>query len=261
MARNPEEFSKLPFLIRLPLASGPLVLKTSDRWPRTSKLYCHRADGWPEQPDIVDEAPVRSCERRGAAIDLVLDRARENRSQIIFTTIKGREGIFWQSPKTTRASRPTVRVPARRASGLDEVAIAVDTRERYPFRFSSQKATTYRRALPAGDYGVEINGELVAVVERKSLADLAKTLVDGSLAYALAELATIERAALVIENRYSAIFKLEHAPAGFVADLLGALQVRYPQVPIVFADNRKLAEEWTFRYLGAALAQTRSPQP
>lgn len=261
VARNPEEFSKLPFLIRLPLSSGPLVLKTADRWPRTSKLYCHRAGAWPERPDIVDEAPVRSCVRRGAAIDLVLDRARENRSQIIFTTIKGREGIFWQTPKTTRASRPTVRVPARRASGLTDIDIAVDTRERYPFRFNTQQATTYRRALPAGDYGIEHDDQIVAVVERKSLADLAKTLVDGSLTYALAELATLERAAVVIEDRYANLFKLDHVPAGFVADLLGALQVRYPHIPIVFADNRKLAEEWTYRYLGAALAQARQNHP
>lgn len=254
VVRNPEEHSKLPFLIRLPLASGPLVLKAAAAWPRTAKVYCHRAEGWPERPEIVEEAPVRSCVRRGAAIDLVLDRARENRSQLVFTTLHGREGIFWQTPRTTRNSRPTVRVPARRASGLSEVAIAVDSRERYPYRFSAQQASSYRRALPAGDYGVELDSVLVAVVERKSVADLAKSLVDGSLTYALAELATLERAALVVEDRYGAIFKLEHVPPGFVADLLGALQVRYPQVPIVFCDNRKLAEEWTFRFLGAALA-------
>jgi hypothetical protein len=255
VARNPDEASKLGFLIRLPLAGGPLVLKAADRWPRTAKVYCHRAEAWPEQPDIVEEVPVRACVRRGQAIDLVLDRARENRSQIVFTTIKGREGIFWQTPKTTRRSRPTVRVPARRASGIDQVTIAVDTRERYPFRFTKQQAATYRRALPAGDYGVEHNDEIVAVVERKTLTDLANTLVDGSLAYALAELATVERAALVVEDRYAAIFKLAHVAPGFIADLLGALQVRYPQVPIVFCDNRTLAEEWTFRYLGAALAR------
>ncbi len=135
--------------------------------------------------------------------------------------------------------------------------IVVDTRERYPYRFASQHATTYRRALPAGDYGIEHNDDIVAVVERKALADLAKTLVDGSLAYAVAELATVERAALVVEDRYAAIFKLAHVSPGFVADLLGALQVRYPQIPMVFCDNRTLAEEWTFRYLGAALARAR----
>lgn len=36
-----------------------------------------------------------------------------------------------------------------------------------------------------------------------------------------------------------------------------ALQVRYPSVPIVFRDTRPLAEEWTFRFLGAALARAR----
>jgi hypothetical protein len=257
VARNPEEGSKLPYLIYLPLPGGPVVLKAGGPWPRTAKVYCHRAEAWPERPDVVEVVPVRACVRRGQAIDLVLDRAREARSQIVFTTIKGREGIFWQTPKTTRASRPTVRVPARRASGLDELAIAVDTRERYPFRFARQQTNTYRRALPAGDYGVEHQGEVVAVVERKSLGDLASTLVDGSLAYALAELATVGRAALVVEDRYGAVFKLAHVAPGFVADLLGALQVRYPQVPIVFCDNRALAEEWTFRYLGAALAQAR----
>jgi hypothetical protein len=257
VARNPDPASKLAYLIRLPLPGGSLVLKAADRWPRTAKVYCHRAEAWPEDADIVEDVPVRACVRRGQAIDLVLDRSRQNRSQIIFTTIKGREGIFWQTPATTRRSRPTVRVPARRASGIDEVTIAVDTRERYPYRFASQHATTYRRALPAGDYGIEHDNEIVAVVERKALADLAKTLVDGSLAYALAELATVERAALVVEDRYAAIFKLAHVSPGFIADLLGALQVRYPQVPMVFCDNRTLAEEWTFRYLGAALARVR----
>jgi hypothetical protein len=261
VAHNPDPSSKLAYLIRLPLDGGALVLKAAEPWPRTAKVYCHRAEGWPERPDLIEEVPVRACVRRGQAVDLVLDRSRETRSQIVFTTVKGREAIFWQSPKTTRRSRPGVRVPARRASGTRDLAIAVDTRERYPFRFAHQQATTYRKALPAGDYGVEHEGELVAVVERKVLSDLANTLVDGSLTYALAELATVDRAALVVEDRYGAVFKATHVSPGFLADLLGALQVRYPSVPIVFCDTRPLAEEWTFRFLGAALARARqSPE-
>jgi hypothetical protein len=257
VARNPDPGSKLPYLSRLPLQGGALVLKAAEVWPRTAKVYCHRVEEWPARPDVIEEVPVRACVRRGQAVDLVLDRAREARSQIIFTTVKGREAIFWQSPKTTRQARPAVRVPARRASGARDIAIAVDTREHYPYRFSHQKASTYRRALPAGDYGVENEGELVAVVERKSLADLAARLVDGSLTYALAELATLERAALVVEDRYGAVFKAPFVAPGFLADLIGALQIRYPQVPIVFCDTRPLAEEWTFRFLGAALARAR----
>jgi hypothetical protein len=253
VARNPEPESTLPFLLLLPLTGGPLVLKSRETWPRTSKIYCHRAEEWPDDIQIVEEVPVRSCVRRGVAIDLVLDRARENRSQFVFTKIQGgREGIFWQSPKTTRQARPGVRVPTRRAGGLDDLVILIDTRERYPYRFAKQKTETRRHALPAGDYGVELGEEIVATVERKTIADLAGCLVDGSLAYAMAELATLPRAALVVENRYSDLFKNQHVSTGFLADLLAAVQVRYPAVPIAFCETRPLAEEWTYRFLAAA---------
>ena len=35
---------------------------------------------------------------------------------------------------------------------------------------------------------------------------------------------------------------------------LGRLAVRYPEVPVVFAGSRKFAEEWAYRFLGAAVA-------
>ncbi len=257
IARNPEENSRLGYLLRIPIQSGPVVLKAADTWPRTKTLYCHPAD-WPELPEIVEVVPVRSCRRRGVAIDLVLDRGRENRAQFVFTTARGRDVIFWQSPRTTAQARPGVRVPTRRASGFETIEVLVDTRERYPYRFARQKATIERRALPAGDYGVALDDQIVAVVERKSLDDLAHRLVDGSLTYAMAELATLNRAAVVVEDRYAALFKLQHVAPGFVAELLARVQVRYPSVPIIFCDTRPLAEEWTFRFLGAALAHLAS---
>lgn len=114
MARNPDPDSSLPFLISLPLAAGPLILKAKEPWPRTTKVYCHRAGPWLEDAEVIEELPVRSCLRRGVAIDLVLDRGRENRSQIVFTRLSGnREGIFWQPPRTTRKARPGIRVPTR----------------------------------------------------------------------------------------------------------------------------------------------------
>ena len=91
-------------------------------------------------------------------------------------------------------------------------------------------------------------------MERKSLQDLAAGLVDGSLAFLLAELDSLPRSAVVVEDRYSQLFKLEHVQPGFVAELLAAVQVRYPSVPIGFFETRPLAEEYTFRFLGAALA-------
>ena len=255
VATNPEPDSTLPFLIRLPLATGELVLKARDSWPRTAKVYCHRADRWPEEPQIIERVPIRSCQRRGVAIDLVLDRPRENRSQLIFTRIQGgREGIFWQTARTTRQARPGIRVPRRLAAGLTELTILIDSRERYPYKFAQQQATTERQALPAGDFAIAHDDKIVAVVERKSLADFVRRLIDGQLTYALADLATIPRAAVVIEDRYSNLFKLEYTQPGFVTEMLAALTVRYPAVPIHFAETRPLAEEWTYRFLGAALA-------
>ena len=267
VARNPDAASRLPFLVRLPLPDGDVVLKAREPWPRTGVVYCHPADGeWPDPPEsaeLVERVPVRSCRRRGGAIDLVLDRPREHRSQLVFTRVRGRPVIFWQSPRTARAARPGVRVPGRRAGGLEQLTILVDTRERYPWRFGHQQAvSTERRALPAGDYAVEApGGALAAVVERKTLADLAGSLVDGSLGYLLAELDAMPRAAVVVEDRYAGVFKLEHVQPGFVADLLGALAVRYPAVPIVFCDTRPLAQEWAYRYLGAAVAELRREHP
>ena len=259
VAANPDPDSTLPFLIRLPLPTGELVLKVRDSWPRTAKVYCHRAEQWPQEPEIIERVPIRSCQRRGVAIDLVLDRPRENRSQLVFTRIQGgREGIFWQTPRTTRQARPGIRVPRRLAAGLAELTILIDTRERYPYKFAQQQASTERQALPAGDYGIAHDDEIIAVVERKSLHDLVRRVIDGQLTYALADMASLPRAAVVVEDRYSNLFKLEYAKPGFVIEMLAALSVRYPTVPIHFCETRPLAEEWTYRFLGAALAHAQA---
>ncbi len=180
IARNPEDDSTLPYLVRLPLGPEGVVLKVGNTWPRTAKVYAHAAVGWPDEPDVVERVAVRSCVRRGAAIDLLLDRGRENRSQFVFTWGRGREMIFWQSARTTRQARPNVTLPRRRASGR-VLEILVDSHERYPWAFSAQQATTARRALPAGDYAVEAGDAVVAAVERKTLADLVTTLTTGKL--------------------------------------------------------------------------------
>ena len=255
VATNPDRDSRLGYLLRLPLDGG-MVFRTSGTWPRTTALYCYpvSVDEWPEQPEIVERVPLRSCARRGAAIDLVLDRSRENRSQIVFTTARGRDAVFWQSPRTRKQARPNVSTPKARAAGIAGLEIVVDTREQYGYRFSSQQATTVKKALPCGDYGIEIAGQLVAAVERKSLADLVSSMINGKLRYALGELAALGRAAVVVEDRYSSVFKLERVRPAVIADGLAELAVRWPAVPIVFAETRQLAEEWTYRYLGAAHA-------
>lgn len=117
IARNPDSASTLPYLVRIPLGEQGIVLKSKDTWPRTSKVYCHRAGAWPDDADVVERIATRVCVRRGAAIELVLDRTRESRSQFVLTYVKGREAIFWQSARTTKQARPGVRLPKARAAG------------------------------------------------------------------------------------------------------------------------------------------------
>jgi hypothetical protein len=42
---------------------------------------------------------------------------------------------------------------------------------------------------------------------------------------------------------------------------LAEAQVRFPGVPIVFCETRPLAQEWTYRFLGAAVAHLSEDRP
>jgi hypothetical protein len=262
IARNPDAESSLPYLLWVPIGDG-LVFRTKGTWPRTSALYCHPVPGveWPAEAEIVERVPLRACTRRGAAIDVVADRGREQRSQIVFTRARGREMVFWQSPRTRKQARPDVSIPTARAAGIVELEIVVDAHERYAYGFSGQQVRTVRRGLPCGDYAVTAGGKLVATVERKSLTDLVSSLISGRLRFALGELATVPRSAVVVEDRYSQVFALDRVRPAVVADGLAELQVRWPTIPIVFCENRKLAEEWTYRYLAAAYAWAEAELP
>ena len=259
VARNPEPASTLPYLLFVPLdAVGGMWLKAKEAWPRAARVYCHPA----ETPDVatlevLERVPVASCTRRGPAIDLLLARGVNKRSQFIFTTFRRRPVIFWQTPKAALAARPGVRVPFGRAQAMESVI--VDTRERYGYRFHVHDVPIERRALRAGDYALEVDNAIVAVVERKTIEDFAKGLTDGSLAFVMAELATLPNAAVVVEGTYSALLRHKFSRPGFLPDLVARLAVRFPSVPIVFAESRKFGEEWTFRFLHAARSQAQSP--
>jgi hypothetical protein len=60
---------------------------------------------------------------------------------------------------------------------------------------------------------------------------------------------------VVVEDRYSRLFKLPHTPGARVAEALAEAQARFPSVPVVFCETRPLAQEWSYRWLGACLAE------
>ena len=263
IARNPDPGSRLPVLLCLPLPDGPLFLATRDDWPATRDLYCHRLDAWPDRAEVVDEVPVGGCWRAGASVHLVLQRRTRKRSLFVFTRKGDRPLIFWRSERTVRMARPALRVP--QARGLERaLTVAIDTRERYPWRFTEYDVAVVRRRLPAGDYAVfdgdEDEAALVATVERKRAHELAAGAVSGAFQLGLAELAAQPRAAVVIEGRLSEIVKAgrdQDVRPGWLMNLIAALQATYPNVPLLFAETPKLAADLAYRWLAACLKQAR----
>lgn len=57
-----------------------------------------------------------------------------------------------------------------------------------------------------------------------------------------------------VEDRWADVFRLTYVAPSMAAEMLAAAQVRYPNVPMVFCENRRLAQEWAYRFLGAAAA-------
>jgi len=251
VARNPDPNSSLPYLIWLPVDGG-LVVKAKETWPRAARVFCAQdVRPWDESRELLDDVGVKLCRRRGAAIDLILDRPKLSRSQFIFTNVRGRPAIWWQTQQTAQAANPGARIPRGRSSG--PLTIAVDTREKYGWRFEDRPVTLERRTLSTGDYGAIASDTVVAVVERKTLANLAASLSDGSLVFQLQRLAEVGRSAIVVEGDYPNLFRTQPGRGSWLGDMLGRLAVRYPEVPIIFAGSRKFAEEWAYRFFGAAV--------
>jgi ERCC4 domain-containing protein len=253
IGRNPAG-SRLPYLLRLPVAGeGRIFLATRETWPRGKDVFCHQLREWPAEAEILEEVPVETCWRAGAAIHLVLQRRSNRRSMFVWTRARGRAVIFWRSAASMHAARPGIRVPqGRRLEGPLE--IAVDVKERYPWRFTGKGAALVRRDLPTGDYAIVRDGRVIAAVERKTIGDLATAAVAGKLGLALAELERLPHAAVAVEGRWSDLVKVaEHADmrAGWLLDVVTGLQVAHPRVMWHFAETPKIAQDWAYRWLAA----------
>ncbi len=253
IGRNPGS-TRLPYLLRLPVAGeGRVFLAARDTWPRGKDVFCHQLAEWPAEAEILEEVPVEACWRAGAAVHLVLRRRANRRSIFVWTRARGRAVTFWRSPASMEGGRPGIRIP--QARGLEgPIELAIDAKERYPWRFSGKGATLVRRDLPIGDYAIVRDGLVVAAVERKTVADLATAAVAGKLGLALAELERLPHAGVAVEGRWSDLVKVaERADmrAGWLLNVVTALQVAHPRVTWQFAETPKIAQDWAYRWLAA----------
>lgn len=76
-------------------------------------------------------------------------------------------------------------------------------------------------------------------------------MISGRMKFLMAELAEPPRAAVVVEEGHGKIFKHRYVAGSVAAEQLAEIQAQFPAVPIVFCETRPLAEEWTYRWLGA----------
>lgn len=260
IGRRSGRTSRLPYVLRLPVSGeGRIFLATRETWPRAADVYCHQIDSWPDDVDVIEEVPVEACWRAGAAVHLVLRRARQRRSLFVWTRKGERTLVFWRSDASMRRARPGIRVPLARDFG-ERLAIAVDSGERYPWRFAGRGVTTERRRLPVGDYALIHEDDVRAAIERKTPEDFATSATGGGLGLILAELGQLRHGAIVVEGRLSDVIKAaERVRPGWLLSVIAALQVEHPGVSWMFAETRQLAEEWAYRWLAAA-ARVDSPR-
>lgn len=265
-----EKVDNPKFPYRLTIRRGDkllLALRVQDRWPgQKGNIFCLReeaagADGgdWEPSEAEIDRVPVVSLRRYGRRLALVLDRAKNKRCDFLFLAkrYKNRDGeyeqIFWRTEKALRQNRPKVKLSTYRSG---ELSVIIDSSERYPWRFPDCAAE--RGRLPVGDYALQGERALAAVVERKTFDNLlAEFARMPSFHQQLGELTAYRHSALVVEARYSDFLspaKLTHYPPAFTVKALAELHAFHPELSIVFAGNRKLANEWTLRFFAAVSA-------
>lgn len=74
-----------------------------------------------------------------------------------------------------------------------------------------------------------VDEAVVAVIERKTLENLANSLSEGSLAFQMQRLAEVARAAIVVEGDYPDLFRTQPGRGSWLADMLARVAVRYPE--------------------------------
>ena len=248
-----------------------LAVRAQAVWPGPGQqIFCLRERELDpaESLEVVERVPVAHITRVGRKLTVALDRPQRKRCE--FLTIQKQrkdargsyEQVFFRTESAIRAHRSRGRVELRAVpSGF---TVVIDSAERYPWRFAG--ADVQRRKLPVGDYGLVVGEHLRAVVERKSFDNLLTDIgAIQALHQQLADLASTQAAALVIEADYRDFLDPARLkgrwPAAHLARVLGELAALHPTLPIVYAGNRKTANDWTRSFFVALASRDAGPEP
>jgi len=246
-----------------------LAVRAQSPWPGPGQqIFCLREHSLdPDEPlDPLEQVPVAHLGKVGRKLTVVLDRANRKRCEFLAVEKRKNDGtpleqIFFRTESGIRAHRSRTRMELLPDSQL--LTIAIDSGERYPWRFPG--AVVRRRRLPAGDYALLEDERPVAVVERKSFDNLLGDFgALQALHHLLEDLASTDSSALVIEAQYGDFLDPKKLggrwPAVHTARVLAELAALHPRLQIVFAGNRKLANVWCHRFFTACRTREASPQ-
>src|SRR5581483_4110840 len=171
------------------------------------------------------------------------------------------EQIFWRTEQAVREHRSRSRPQLYpRAS---EMEVAIDVAERYPWTFGD--ANVERRKLACGDYALIHEERAVAMVERKTFENMLGEVAALQVLHGkLGELAAFPHAAFVVEAQYGDFLdpsRIGRWTPSFLSRVLAELAAMHPKLPIVYAGNRKLANQWTAAFFAAVHARFADDSP
>ncbi|MBP2073048.1 ERCC4 domain-containing protein [Thermoanaerobacterium butyriciformans] len=254
---------KFPY--RLSIKKGDttlLSLFVQNKWPGAgSQIFCLKdaSNSSSNDYEIVEKVPIISIDRYGKRLSVVLDRGVNKRCEFLFLKkkYKNKEGeyeqIFWRTQQGLKEHKPRVKLTAK---GNNDLHILIDTNEKYPWKFTN--CIVERVQLPAGDYALFYNNEIEAVVERKSFENFRADIANLPILHQkLGELEKYKHSALVIEANYSDYLnpdKLSIYTPSYMAKVIAEIFAFHPKFQIIFAGNRKLANEWTLRFFQAIVS-------
>lgn len=251
---------KYPYILFIEKSNNKFIhLKVQERWPGPGKNIFCKFEGEIDEKDLPSTPPIESCNiisinEYGKKLSIVLDRQTKKRCYFIFLKKKYKNRdeyyhqVFWITQASAIAERRGAYIP--KTGKKDNFKIIIDVNERYHYKFGS--ALTEKKKLPVGDYALEIEGELIAVCERKTRDNFIHEISTfDALRMRLQEMSSYRYKAFVFESPYADFInpkKLKFYSSSFVADIIAEIFVEFPDVQFVFCSNRKVAQEWVYRW-------------
>lgn len=261
--RDEGKQSTLPYLITVhSITGGEIQLRCAGPWPAPgSNLYAMRSEVLKEgeRTEVVEECRIVDIQKKAGlkatTVHVVLDRKRQKRCSFLFVKKDGREQVFFRTESGIKAHRSRTYLQPSSLRVVNEVVI--DSREKYPWNLHAEHIV--RRELPAGDYALCIQEKIVAVIERKTLANMLANL-NALEAYHthLAELTAYPGAELVVEASLADFFnpeKVKPMSSARCVRALADIAAKHPYLRVTYAGNRKNAQLWAAQYFGAIAAQ------